>query len=383
MKILKVFLALAVMVLSCKGVTAKVDYESLPKEIHSGSQGKFHCQGIAVDLKRGYVYYSFTTSLLKTDLQGNCIGSVDGIIGHLGCISLNPENGKLYGSLEYKMDGIGAGILKELNLSDQDLQTAFYVAIFDVDKITRKNMNAETDGIMKAVYLKDVVDDYSATVMNKGKEQLHRYGCSGIDGLTIAPPVGKRRGCELYVAYGIYSDVNRTDNDYQVILSYNPKKLDKLAKPLSQKGMHRNGPLKPQHIYFVYTGNTSFGIQNLTYDKWTGNMLAAVYKGVKKDFKNYTLFVIDRNAKAKKQILKGFENGETGEVIPLAEGGHYDSNAGVKGYNTPLGATGLSPIGDGYYYISNHGKDKEGNQNTVLKLYKWKGLPDEPFEEVR
>lgn len=37
---------------------------------------------------------------------------------------------------------------------------AFYVAIFDVDKITRPDMDAETDGRETAVYLKEVVDDY-------------------------------------------------------------------------------------------------------------------------------------------------------------------------------------------------------------------------------
>lgn len=36
-------------------------------------------QGIAVDLKNGYMYFSFTTELLKTDLQGKLIGSVKGM----------------------------------------------------------------------------------------------------------------------------------------------------------------------------------------------------------------------------------------------------------------------------------------------------------------
>ena len=41
---------------------------SFPKKIFSGYFGKCHCQGIAIDEARGYVYYSFTTLLVKTDL---------------------------------------------------------------------------------------------------------------------------------------------------------------------------------------------------------------------------------------------------------------------------------------------------------------------------
>ncbi len=48
-----------------------------------------HIQGIAIDKNRQYMYLSFTTSLIKTDLEGNIIGSVRGIMGHLGCLSMH------------------------------------------------------------------------------------------------------------------------------------------------------------------------------------------------------------------------------------------------------------------------------------------------------
>ena len=50
------------------------DLRNLPREIRSGEQGPFHVQGIAVDLERGYIYFSFTTKLLKMDFEGNLIG---------------------------------------------------------------------------------------------------------------------------------------------------------------------------------------------------------------------------------------------------------------------------------------------------------------------
>ena len=129
------------------------DLRNLPREIRSGEQGPFHVQGIAVDLERGYIYFSFTTKLLKMDFEGNLIGSVDGMTGHLGCLTVNPEDGRVYGSLEYKNDEIGRGILRQLNKegNGENQSDAFYVAIFDVDKITRPDMDAETDCLMKAV----------------------------------------------------------------------------------------------------------------------------------------------------------------------------------------------------------------------------------------
>ena len=90
---------------TCMGQTQQItlDTDTLPRIISSGQQDRFHVQGAVVDLKRGYVYFSFTTQLIKTDLKGNLIGSVDGLTGHLGDLALHPETGYLYGSLEYKI----------------------------------------------------------------------------------------------------------------------------------------------------------------------------------------------------------------------------------------------------------------------------------------
>ena len=66
-------ISLVLSVLSLLGARAQT---SLPGVIHTGPQQSFHVQGVVVDVKHQCVYYSFTTSLLKTDLQGNVIGSV-------------------------------------------------------------------------------------------------------------------------------------------------------------------------------------------------------------------------------------------------------------------------------------------------------------------
>lgn len=301
-----------------------------------------HIQGIATDKERKYMYYSFTTSLIKTDMEGNIIGSVKGLAGHLGCIAYNYEDGKVYGSLEYKHDVIGRGILQRID-SDIDITDGFYVVSFDVEKIDRLDMDAETDGIMVAVHLKEVLEDYKA--------DEHRYGCSGIDGLTFAPIPGDCSGKKyLYVAYGIYGDIERNDNDYQVIIRYDIEGWGQFAKPLNQKNMHRQGPQKPDSKYFVYTGNTTFGVQNLEYDEATKYMFMAVYKGKKEEFPNFPMFVVDMKKETKKEKL--INTDEYGEVMQLATVGQKDEATGICGIDFLYGSTGMISLGDGHFYFS-------------------------------
>lgn len=306
--------------------------------ITSGS----HVQGIAIDAKREYLYFSFTTCLVKTDIRGNIIGSVTGLTGHLGCIAYNYADGKVYGSLEFKQDSIGRGILANLS-STRTLKDGFYMTIFDVEKIDRINMDAEKDGVMTAVYLKEVYDDYSAPG--------HRYGCSGIDGTTFGPAFGaKDQKQYLYVAYGIYGDTTREDNDHQVLLQYDITNWDKYALPLNQDNMHTSGPETPDGKFFLFTGNTTYGIQNLEYDPATDTMLAAVYRGKKPQYPNYAMYFIDCSVAPETRILSGIA--EEGQVITLASLGQKDHTTGIHGSNFPHGSTGIAALGGGQFLIS-------------------------------
>lgn len=144
--------------------------------------------------------------------------------------------------------------------------------------------------------------------MNGGRTVAHRFGCSGIDGVTFAPRFGSgEEGDWLYVAYGIYGDTLRTDNDYQVLLAYDTKEWKRYEQPLSQSNLHKSGPAAPDRKYFVRTGNTSYGIQNLAYDPASGNLYAAVYKGKKPHYPNWSLFVIDGSKPARRESLQGFD----------------------------------------------------------------------------
>ncbi|MBO5269863.1 MAG: hypothetical protein J6B77_03690 [Clostridia bacterium] len=360
-----------------------ISMDRFPRAIDTGLWEAGHIQGIAVDAKNGFIYYSYTTVLVKADLSGNVIGFVEGLTGHLGCIDFNEEDGKVYGSIEYKHDSIGQGIMKQTGkkLAEED---AFYIAIFDVDKIDRVKMDAEKDGIMKAVYLPEVVDDFNAEGVD-GKP--HRYAASGIDGTAFGPEFGKGRDGRsmLTVAYGIYRDVDRTDNDYQVLRQYDWRAFDAVAIPLVQGEPHHSGILCEER-YFVFTGNTDWGVQNLEYDAYTGDWFAAVYKGKKPEYPNRPLYIIDGARAPEMQVLKGCGSDREEKVLFLKEAG-IPHESGVYGWDFPYGSTGLYSFGNGYFYVSQNASVKINGgtkrlQTSVIRLYRFTGEAPLGFEAV-
>ena len=353
---------------------------SFPNRIFSGKYASSsHVQGIAVDTEAGYVYYSFTTMLLKTDLSGNPVGSVHRLAGHLGCITFDAKRRRVCGSLELKHDAIGKGIIAKSGW-DPSAEDSFYLVSFDVDRIDRMGMDAERDGVMRAVYLRDVVSDYHAT--DEVSNCPHRYGCSGIDGTGLGPAFGMSADApeKLMVAYGIYGDVDRTDNDYQVILQYDPSVIDQYGKPLDQSAPHHSGPERCERRYFLYTGNTTYGVQNLEYDAHTKCWIASVYRGKKPCFENHSTFFIDGKASPQSQVLQG-RGGEVGEVLMHAS---LPSKRGSVGsVDFAYGQTGIFSFGDGSYYFSHDGRDREaGVFYTEFVKYRMDPLSEDVFVRV-
>ena len=338
------------------------DIAQMPRHINGGAWDTSHVQGMAIDTERQYMYFSFTQMLVKTDMQGNIIGTVTGLTGHLGDLDFNDIDGRVYGSLEYKA------------------QNAFYIAIFDVDKITRLDMSAEKDGIMTAVYLPDVVEDFTATV-GESKTQ-YRYGCSGIDGVAFGPTFGKDASepFSLMVAYGIFSDTARTDNDYQVILEFDWRAMEAYEQPLKQSAPHRDGP-SAEARYFAYTGNTNYGVQNLEYDAASGNWLMAVYTGKKSTFPNLPLYIVDGSIAPVEGEIVGQPTPETGLLLTLAKGAMTHKASGVTGWSFGYGSTGMIALDDGYFYVS-HNSTQNGKQTCDAYLYKWTGKGS-GFEQVK
>ncbi|WP_433437818.1 hypothetical protein [Nonomuraea sp. CA-141351] len=348
--------------------------QELPADIYGGAWTEGHVQGIAIDQRKGYMYFSFTNVLVKTDLKGNLIGSVTGFTGHLGDLDFNAKDGRVYGSLEYKE------------------QESFYIAIFDVDRITSPNMDAQTTDVVKTVYLKEVVADYTADMNGDGKfdgnvaeTADHRYGCSGIDGVSFGPEFGKKHGKQLLtVAYGIYSNVGRQDNDYQVVLQYDIQQWKKYEKPLTESDPHKSGPEHTDGKYFAYTGNTTYGVQNLEWDEHTGNWMMAVYKGKKPQFPNYSFFMVDGGARPSEGDIVGQPQPERGRLLTLAPGGLQHDASGVRGWEF-TGEYGLISLGGGRYYVSKSGTVTENGVSKYTshaQLYRWTGQTPTPFEKV-
>jgi hypothetical protein len=356
---------------------------SLPDSIYSGKQGKMHVQGVAVDKANGYVYFSFTDRLIKMDLSGKLIGSVTGFVGHLGDLDFNTADGKIYGSLEYKNDAIGKGIRKSLGVQNNN-ENGFYIAIFDGSRIVRPDMSAEKEDLLCTVYIKEAVKDYEDSVQIGNDIKPHRFACSGIDGVAFAPAIGSSDTNKkyLYVAYGVYGDTDRDDNDHQVLLKYDIANWNKYGQQLSQDKLHHSGPEKPLDKYFVKTGSTRYGIQNLAYDAYTGNFFAAVYRGAKTQFPNYDLFVINAHQKpGKGQISSGNETIKV-QTLSLFQAGPKDANTGIRGWRFEWGATGLCPLGDGLFYISHNNKNKDGQEQSTIYKYKWIGDAQSSFSKA-
>ncbi len=347
-----------------------MDRTDIPQPLFTGVWGKTHIQGICVDEKKGFIYYSYTTCLVKARPDGTVVGTVTGLLGHLGCIAMGPD-GFVYGSLEYKMDAVGKGILAKLG-SKANFAEGFYVVRFDVDRIDREGTCADGNDIMTAVYLSEAVKDYMGKGKNKKGESVpHRLGCSGIDGTTFAPLPGKTEadGLYLYVAYGVYGDVTRADNDYQVLLCYDTSRWEEVARPLKQEAMHVSGFEVPLHKFFVYTGNTIFGVQNLEYDSLTRSIYMAVYAGKKPDFPNFPMFAVDLTVPARVETLRGVE--EEGEVLTLRTDGERHEKSGVSGYRFKLGATGLYSFGDGDWLVADFRTCTGKRQCAYIFKYKY------------
>lgn len=353
---------------------APASIENYPATIDSGSWDAGHIQGIAIDEKNGYVYHSFTDMLVKTDLKGNVIGTVEGFTGHLGDLDFNTQDGRVYGSLEYKAE------------------EAFYIAIFDVTKINAVGMDAEDSGIVTAVYLEEVVEDFTADMDGNGvfdgniaNTADHRYGSSGIDGVSFGPEFGKKNGKQqLMVAYGIYRNNARPDNDHQVILQYDVSGWGKYERQLTQADPHTSGPADEAAKYFVHTGNTNYGVQNLAYDEHSNLWYMGVYRGSKPEYPNRTLYVLDGTAAPQKQILEGQPNEETGLVLPLLQEGLSHEPTGIYGWEFKSDV-GIEPIGGGYFYVARDFDDYSSGHKqeaATLELHRWTGEGTSGFEQI-
>ena len=177
----------------------------------------------------------------------------------------------------------------------------------------------------------------------------------------------------MLLAYGVYSNINRGDNDYQVILVFDPEKFEEAA--FDQNNPHLVGPAVYKKL-FVYTGNTRYGVQNLEYDRETGDHWMVVYPGAKTSCLNYPMYLIDSKTAPVKQKLElgnSPDYGEMiGEVLALKKVGTYHAASDVWGIEErPDRADyGFISLGSDYFYVATGGKTEDGKQFGYVTLKK-------------
>ncbi len=339
----------------------------LPLRIDGGAWEKpaGHLQGVVADDDNNFLYMSFTDRLLKVDMHtGELTASVTGLLAggiygggaHLGDLAF--YRGKVYGSLEYKA------------------AEKFYIAVFDTEKMTALDMDYKTGGVMTTMYMDEVVRDYvddldAGEHENAEASMGHRFGCSGIDGITFGPLPGDADGkTYMTVAYGVYSNPARRDNDYQVILAFDPEKFQ--GAPFDQNHPHEVGPALHKKL-FVYTGNTTYGVQNLEYDRKTGDYWMIVYVGKKEGMSNFPVYIVDgKTAPVEKELRLGDEKNYGhmhGAVLELKKAGVLHAPSGVWGVTVrpDKADTGFVSLGDDYFYVATSGKT-DGRQWGYVRL---------------
>lgn len=363
------------------------DHLRPPLAHHGGEWPTGHVQGIAVDTQGGFIYYSFTSLVAKYDFDGKLIGTIENIPGHTGDMDFNPDDGCLYASFEYYAD------------------QAYYITRIDGRKIDRVGINLNDTDIFHTVYIEEVTKDYLVDLNRDGiitldygknrnqeaKSPDHRYGVAGIDGVGIGPQFGRTHGPRfLTVAYGNYNNLERTDLDHQVLLQYDIKDFSKYARPFRPDAPHRSGPLPPHGKYFVRTGQTTWGVQNLSYDESLQRWFLGVYQGKKKEFPNYLLFAVEARTQPIMGDLLGVpgpkgKGWEQGLLLTLAEDGLKDPATGIRGWNQKANV-GFQPVRNGWYYLceNSSGKDANGKtwQSADLTLVRWTGDAEKPFAPV-
>jgi hypothetical protein len=177
---------------------------SLPRTQNGGTWDSGHVQGVAVDVRGGYIYYSFTNLLAKYDFSGKLIGTLVGWTGHLGDLDFNPADGKVYGSL-----GVQGrqGLLHRRDRREQ------------ADRSASRRARARSSAPSTCPKWSRTTADINGDGVFDGERQVrrrsraspdHRYGCSGMDGVSFGPAFGRTDGKRyLTVAYGVYGNTKR------------------------------------------------------------------------------------------------------------------------------------------------------------------------------
>ena len=241
-----------------------------------------HMQGFTSG--NGFMYWSFTDSLVKTNLKGTMRAQVEVRGGHLG--GLDYFDGRIYASF----------LGNALPGHAWEDWTAFKIYVFDADDLH----------LIKSINL-DICDEYKSIACTPSDTR----GFQAIDGVAIAPdPVtGDER---MFVACALYTG-EKYDN--QIILEFT-----------------LNGDYITE--YHIKTGNTVYGIQNLDHDRTTGEFWFTTYGGSEPYQPRETLYCVkpDLSGVSRKYRFStpyGFECIGNGEYYCSLQSGVNGDRSGI------------------------------------------------------
>ncbi|MBQ8005956.1 MAG: hypothetical protein IJ303_06570 [Clostridia bacterium] len=282
---------------------------------YSRDDGAQHLQGACVDDEQKYIYFSLTGMILKIDLEtGKEVGKfvappeLQALGFHMGDITYH--DGKLYCSTLYWNS------------------PNCYITVIEADKI----VGDVTD--VKALYLPQI---------NTSGSNMESVGTwYGIDGITVGTLPGKgyiKDGAEVDddKEYLMVCNASRKDNsgydanikmisvfDFDDINDENllPLTAARVEADTSAAATAENS-LAYEHRMFVYTGSNQYSVQNLEFDKDTGDLYFACYgrDTAGNLFPVMSTFVVDGS---KKLYL---DEVEMGQNVPATSANHEDALA--------------------------------------------------------
>ena len=106
------------------------------------------------------------------------------------------------------------------------------------------------------------------------------------------------------------------------------KRIASFPDQLLRRNSNAKNATSSHASHFIFTGNTEWGIQNLEYDAFTGDWIAAVYRGKKEKYPNYPMFIIDGAAAPYEDYIA---YGRKGLHLSLKKEGVFDEATGIYG----------------------------------------------------
>lgn len=299
---------------------------------------------------------------------------------HLGDITFNTDNGKVYVSMI-------ASVVYGSATEDNSRERNCYVVIIEPEKIMKIGHLA--DEVCSVVYVGEPIVALASEKAGDWDLRLGgKYGVkNGVDSCTFGPRFGKKNGKNyLTMIPSTASSAQETDGknmfdrpdaDYFTVLQFDVGDWEKYEKPYGEIA-RAQGPSAADGTYFYYAGFHDYGVQNLCYDSYKNIYFATAYatdyaNPKRSKFPDFMFFAIDASH-AEERTLTGC-GGEKGKVLRSKYG--IKDASGVTGYDLSA-SVGILSLGDGRYYVASV---KKGGAD--MTLYSWsKDTTDCCIEEV-